>query len=53
MVFLLYLPHDGIFRSQDEIDRHISKDSETGEVKMLQPNAKVGDLRFIDTKATA
>ena len=40
---------DGIFRSQDEIDRHISKDSETGEVKMLQPNAKVGDLRFIDT----
>ena len=40
---------DGIFRSQDEIDRHISKDPDTGEVKMLQPDAKVGDLRFIDT----
>ncbi|WP_295940724.1 TonB-dependent receptor [uncultured Alistipes sp.] len=39
----------GIFRSQDEIDRHVSKDAQTGEVKVLQPTAKVGDLRFIDT----
>ena len=40
---------DGIFRSQEEIDRYVSKNAETGEVTQVQPNAKVGDLKFIDT----
>ncbi len=40
---------DGIFRSQEEIDRYVSKNAETGEVMQVQPNAKVGDLKFIDT----
>jgi len=34
---------DGIFRSQDEVFSHISN---TGDV--LQPNAKPGDIRFVD-----
>ena len=40
---------DGIFRSQEEIARYVSKNAETGEVMQVQPNAKVGDLKFIDT----
>ena len=40
---------DGIFRSQEEIDRYVSKNAETGEVMQVQPNAKVSDLKFIDT----
>lgn len=40
---------DGIFRSQEEIDRYVCKNAETGEVMQVQPNAKVGDLKFIDT----
>ncbi len=38
----------GIFRSEDDINKHIAKDPMTGEAKLLQPNAKVGDLIFID-----
>ena len=34
---------------QEEIDRYVSKNAETGEVMQVQPNAKVGDLKFIDT----
>ena len=30
---------DGIFRSQEEIDRYVSKNAETGEVMQVQPNA--------------
>ncbi|NIG56252.1 TonB-dependent receptor [Chitinophaga sp. Cy-1792] len=41
--FYLYKT-DGIFQSQAEIDNYKSK---TGE--LLQPNAKPGDLRFVDT----
>lgn len=33
---------DGLFHSQEEIDGH-SKDGE-----LIQPNAKVGDIRFVD-----
>lgn len=40
---------DGIFRSQEEIDRYVSKNAETGEVTQVQPDAKVGDLKFVDT----
>ncbi len=38
----------GIFRSQDEIDKYIYKNEQTGEAKLLQPDAKVGDLIFVD-----
>lgn len=34
---------DGIFRTQEEIDQYKSADG-----KLLQPNAKVGDLKFLD-----
>ncbi len=40
---------DGIFRSQAEIDSHVTKNPETGEIVPLQPNALVGDLKFVDT----
>jgi len=40
---------DGIFRSQEEIDRYVSKDPNTGQATLVQPDAKVGDLKFIDT----
>lgn len=40
---------NGIFRSEQQIKEHIYKDSKTGEAKLLQPNAKVGDLILIDT----
>ena len=40
---------NGIFRSQEEIDRYVSKNATTGEVTQVQPNAKVGDLKFVDT----
>ena len=39
----------GIFRSQDEINKYIYKNPETGEAKLLMPDAKVGDLIFVDT----
>ena len=39
----------GIFRSQKEIEQHVTKDPNTGQVKPLQPDAKVGDLIYLDT----
>ena len=42
----------GIFRSQDEINKYIYKNPETGEAKLLMPDAKVGDLIFVDTNTT-
>lgn len=39
----------GIFRSQDEINKYIYKNPETGEAKLLQPDARPGDLIFVDT----
>lgn len=39
----------GIFRSQDEINKYIYKNPETGEAKLLMPDAKPGDLIFVDT----
>lgn len=38
----------GIFRSQDEISKYVYKNPETGEAKLLMPDAKVGDLIFVD-----
>ncbi|MDR0541477.1 MAG: TonB-dependent receptor [Dysgonamonadaceae bacterium] len=34
---------DGIFQTEDEVKAHVDKDG-----NMLQPNAKPGDLKFID-----
>lgn len=39
----------GIFRSQEEIDRYVSKNTQTGQVTAVQPDAKVGDLKYVDT----
>lgn len=39
----------GIFRSQEQIDRYVTKNAETGETTLVQPEAKVGDLKFVDT----
>lgn len=38
----------GIFRSQQEIDNYTWTDPKTSAVKKIQPNAKPGDLKFID-----
>jgi len=35
---------DGIFQTQDEIDNHVNGDGE-----LLQPSAKPGDIKFLDT----
>lgn len=39
----------GIFRSEDQINKYIYKSPETGEAKVLMPNAKVGDIIYVDT----
>jgi len=39
---------DGIFQTQDEIDNYTYTDPNSGTVKKIQPNAKPGDLKFID-----
>lgn len=41
--FFLYKTN-GLFQSQDEVNKHINKDG-----VMLQPSAKPGDVRFVDT----
>ena len=46
--FLVYKT-DGIFRSQDEIDNYVWTNPETGQSTQIQPDAKVGDLKFVDT----
>lgn len=46
--FLVYKT-DGIFRSQDEIDNYVWTNPETGASQQVMPNAKVGDLKFVDT----
>ncbi|RAJ82064.1 TonB-linked SusC/RagA family outer membrane protein [Chitinophaga dinghuensis] len=38
----------GIFQSQKEIDDYTWTDPKTGTVNKIQPNAKPGDLKFID-----
>nr|WP_138724591.1 TonB-dependent receptor [Pedobacter helvus] len=39
----------GIFQSQAEIDAYTFTNPNTGNVTKIQPNAKPGDLKFIDT----
>lgn len=38
----------GIFQSQEEIDNYTWKNPETGAVSKIQPNAKPGDVKFMD-----
>ncbi len=42
------IQNDGIFRSQAEIDAYTWTNPETGATQQIQPNAKPGDLKFID-----
>lgn len=46
--FLIY-ETAGIFRNQTEIDNYTWTDPETGATNQVQPAAKVGDLKFVDT----
>ena len=46
--FLVYKT-DGIFRSQEEIDNYVWTNPDTGMSSPIQPNAKPGDLKFVDT----
>ncbi len=39
---------EGIFRSQREVDEYTWTDPTTGETRKIQPNARPGDLKFID-----
>lgn len=39
----------GIFQSEDEVAKYVYKDPQTGESKIIQPNAKPGDVRWVDT----
>lgn len=39
--------HDGIFQNQQEIDNYTYVDS-NGKTHLIQPNAKLGDIRFKD-----
>lgn len=38
----------GIFQSQEEIDNYTWKNPETGAVSKIQPDAKPGDVKFMD-----
>jgi TonB-linked SusC/RagA family outer membrane protein len=38
----------GIFQSQQEIDNYIWTDPQTGTTRKIQPNARPGDLKFVD-----
>lgn len=44
----LVFKNDGIFRTQDEIDNYTWTNPETGATSLIQPDAKVGDLKFVD-----
>jgi TonB-linked SusC/RagA family outer membrane protein len=46
--FLVYRTA-GIFQSYDEIATYVSKNPATGETSVIMPNAKPGDLRYVDT----
>lgn len=39
---------DGIFQTQDQVNAYTYTDPTSGAVKLIQPNAKPGDLKFID-----
>ena len=39
---------NGIFQNQEEIDNYTWMDLASGEVQVIQPDAKPGDIRFVD-----
>jgi TonB-linked SusC/RagA family outer membrane protein len=39
---------EGIFQSQTEIDNYTWNDPATGSSRLIQPNARPGDLKFVD-----
>ncbi|MDR0510000.1 MAG: SusC/RagA family TonB-linked outer membrane protein [Rikenellaceae bacterium] len=41
----------GIFRSDDEVAKYVYKDPKTGQTSIIMPNAKAGDLRYVDTNS--
>ncbi|MDR0431022.1 MAG: TonB-dependent receptor [Tannerellaceae bacterium] len=43
------LEADGVFKTQDEIDKYIYKNEESGVAKAIQKDAKPGDLKYVDT----
>jgi len=42
------LKTDGIFHSQEEIDKYTFTDKESGKTSLIQSNAAPGDVKFID-----
>jgi TonB-linked SusC/RagA family outer membrane protein len=42
------LKTDGIFKSQDEINNYSYYNEETGMTYLIQPNARPGDIKFLD-----
>jgi TonB-linked SusC/RagA family outer membrane protein len=42
------IPTDGIFQSYDEIRNHTYTNPETGAINLIQPNARPGDIKFVD-----
>ena len=42
------LKTNGIFQSQEEVNNYKWKDPETGLSKLIQPNARPGDFRYVD-----
>jgi TonB-linked SusC/RagA family outer membrane protein len=38
----------GIFQSYDEVVKYVSKNPETGQTSIIMPNAKPGDVRYVD-----
>lgn len=43
------VPTDGLFNDQEEIDAYTYTDPETGIVSLIQPAARPGDVKFVDT----
>jgi TonB-dependent starch-binding outer membrane protein SusC len=39
---------DGIFKSQEEVDAYTYTNPESGSTNKIQPNAKPGDIKFVD-----
>jgi hypothetical protein len=48
MGFFYGFVHDGIFQNQAEVEAHSWTNPDTGETRLIQPNAKPGDIRFKD-----
>jgi TonB-linked SusC/RagA family outer membrane protein len=47
--FFFGLKTNGLFQNQAQIDAYTWTDPETGDVKLIQPSARPGDILFVDT----